>query len=253
MDYISYFERMADSLLKDAVIVVAGSGRYGSEEIIRILREQQAKVVYITDESAGASGTEECYMVSSFDKNEIDRIIGDIIADYGKIDVLITNFYRGRAGDFEDVGLADLEALWDNNVKKTFVIINCTASHMKARGGGKIINIASANGKRAYLGASPAECAAAAAVIGLTKGYAEQLAPFNVTVNCIAPGLIDVEETLAGKSFDEIQQALPMKWQPVQKLGSCQDIGYAAAFLASPYAGYITGYTMDVNGGFYMD
>lgn len=253
MDYIDYFERMADSLLRDAVIVVAGCGRYDSEEIIRVLQEQQANIVYVTDKSADTAGAKEYRLLSCFDENEVEQIIHNILSEYGKIDVLITNFFRGTAGVSEDTSLAGLEALWENNVKKAFTVIHCVAPQMQAQGFGKIINIASASGKRAYLGACPAECAAAAALIGLTKGYAERLAPFHVTVNCIAPGLIDVEEALAGKSFDEIQQALPMKWQPVQRLGSCRDIAYAAAFLSSPYAGYITGFTMDVNGGFNMD
>jgi len=250
MDYFDYFQRMTGSLLKDAIIVLAGRGQYNSREIIRTIQEQKARVVYVSDQG---TETADKHVPSFLEENEVGKIIKDIISEYGNISVLITNFFNGKIGEFEDIGIADMEMLWENNVKKTFIINNSVAPYFKAQGYGKIINIVSASGKRAYLGACPAECASAAAVIGLTKGYAEQLAPYNVTANCLAPGLIDGEKALDGKSFAEVQQALPIKWQPVQKFGSCQDIGYAAAFLSSYFADYITGYTMDVNGGFIMD
>lgn len=250
MDYFNYFERTAKSFLKDTVIVLAGCGQYNSEEIIRIIQEQGAHVIYITDNSTEAA---EIHVSSFLNEKEVNKAIKNILLKHGKIDVLITNFFRGKTGSFEDSTTVDLEKLWKDNVEKPFIINNCVAQYMKTQGRGKMINIVSANGKRAYMGACPAECASASALIGLTKGYAEQLAPYNVTANCIAPGLIDGEEALVRKNFDEIQQSLPMKWQPIQKLGRCQDIGYAAAFLSSYFADYITGYTMDVNGGFNMD
>lgn len=236
MDYFEYFSSIKGPLLDGMTILLAGSGQYSSAELRAVLEQEGARVISLWKVGRPRSS------------QEAEAEWSNALRNYGTVDALITNFFSGGGPDS-----GDLPRMWAQNVEPVFHLCRLAAGYLKAQGAGRILNILSTNGKRPYLGASPAECAAAAAVIGLTKGWAEELAPYQVTANCLAAGLIRSEPPLAGKTFEEIQAELPMKWQPMQRLGSMEDVGNATAFLCSRYAGYVTGYTMDVNGGFYMD
>nr|WP_165443044.1 SDR family oxidoreductase [Lachnoclostridium pacaense] len=242
MDYFDYFSQIRGPVLTGMNILVAGNGQYPSQDIMSVLKEEGAQVVYWTEDEGDFASEEQ-----------MRKTMEGFIEEAGSMDVLVTNFFKGDKRSNSELSSEDLQQLWENNVKRTFCVCNLLIPYLKKRRAGKIINILSTSGKRSFLGANAAECSAASAVIGLTKGYAEQLAPFQVTANCIAAGLIDGEPLISGKSVKEVQESLPMKWQPLQKFGTTKDIGMAAAFLASRFSDYITGYTMDVNGGFYMD
>ncbi|GEM_PF-3609752 len=242
-NYFEYFAQIKEPLLTGTNILLTGSGQYSSRDIVKVLEQEGAKVVHWTDDDCDFSS-----------EVLVGGKLKDLLAEMTSLDVLITNFFRGDTHNCFELTSADLQQLWESNVKRTFCVCSQTAPYFAEKRAGKIINILSASGKRSFMGANAAECSSASAVIGLTKGYAEYLAPYQVTANCVAAGLIKGSEpSLDGKTLAEVQNSLPMKWQPIQKFGTTKDIGCAAAFLASRLAGYITGYTMDVNGGFYMD
>lgn len=242
-DYFDYFSLINGPLLADTNILLTGSGQYSSRDIVSILEQEGARVVHWTEDDCDFSS-----------EAQISEKIKCLLAEITSLDVLITNFFKGDTNSCFELTSAYLQQLWENNVKRTFCVCSQVAPYFAARQAGKIINILSASGKRSFMGANAAECSSASAVIGLTKGYAEYLAPFQVTANCVAAGLIKgCELSIEGKTLAEVQASLPMKWQPIQKFGTIKDIGCAVAFLASYLANYITGYTMDVNGGFHMD
>jgi len=122
------------------------------------------------------------------------------------------------------------------------------AEAMMAQGGGRIINIASTAGQAGIL-SGPAYCASKAGVLGLSKCLARALAPHNVQVNAISPAMIDTEI---------LYWRTPAQWKdtlesiPLKRLGNPDDLAEAAVFLASSGGNFITGATIDVNGGLYM-
>jgi len=120
-------------------------------------------------------------------------------------------------------------------------------SMMKARWG-RIINITSVVGSSGNPGQAN-YAASKAGVAGMSRALARELGSRGVTVNCIAPGFIETDMT---KALDETQTAALLGQIPLGRLGSAADIAHAVAFLASPFAGYITGTTLHVNGGMYL-
>jgi len=118
---------------------------------------------------------------------------------------------------------------------------------MKARWG-RIINITSVVGESGNAGQAN-YAAAKAGVAGMSRALARELGSRNITVNCVAPGFIETDMT---RSLEESQTAALLGQIPLGRLGAASDIAHAVAFLASPHAGYITGTTLDVNGGMYM-
>jgi 3-oxoacyl-[acyl-carrier protein] reductase len=118
---------------------------------------------------------------------------------------------------------------------------------MKARRG-RIINIGSVVGISGNAGQTNYS-AAKAALVGFTKSLAQEVGSRGITVNCVAPGFIDSDMT---RSLDEAQRTKLIERIPLGRLGSPQDVAHAVAFLASPEAAYVTGATLHVNGGMYM-
>jgi len=118
---------------------------------------------------------------------------------------------------------------------------------MKARWG-RIINITSVVGASGNVGQAN-YAAAKAGVAGMTRALARELASRNITVNCVAPGFIDTDMT---RALDDARVEALRAQIPLGRLGSPEDIAHSVAFLSSPAAGYITGVTLHVNGGMYM-
>ncbi len=165
---------------------------------------------------------------------------------FGRIDVLINNAGIAEQALFSDI----TEEMWDNmfavNVKGVYSITHAVLPHMIHEKRGRIINISSMWGQ---VGAS---CevhysAAKAAVIGFTKALAKETGPSGITVNCIAPGVIDTD---MNKVHDSETISCLTGETPLNRLGTPEDIAGTALFLAGEGAGFITGQVIGVNGGF---
>ncbi len=191
-------------------------------------------------------------------KQEVMNMVSRVTKRFGKIDILVNN-----AGTCQRVPLEELtEELWDKDVntimKGTFLCTQAVYPYMKEKGYGKIINIASISGKiggavskkgdgpESKRGRSgPAYAAAKGGVIAFTKWVAKDAGCYGIYVNAVAPGAIDTEMT-KGYTY-------PIQDLPISRMGTPEDVAQVVLFLASDASNYLTGHTINVDGGWVMD
>lgn len=168
------------------------------------------------------------------------------LLDLYKPDVLVCNAGISVSGVIQDVTDASWQRLIDVNISGVFYACRAAVPHMVRRGHGRIITMSSVWG---MTGASceSAYSATKAAVIGLTKALAKELGPSGITVNCIAPGVIDTEMNAV---YSEAELAALAEQTPIPRLGTPRDIASLVSFLASDGAEFITGQVISSDGGF---
>jgi 3-oxoacyl-[acyl-carrier protein] reductase len=177
-----------------------------------------------------------------------EAFVGEVEKKYGAISVLVNN--AGITRDNLAMRMKDDEwdSVIDTNLKAVFRMCKLVMRGMMKARTGRIISITSVVGEAGNPGQAN-YAAAKAGVAGMSRALAQELGSRNITVNCVAPGFIDTDMTrsLADAQKDALQQKIPLG-----RLGSAQEIAGTVAFLASPAASYITGETINVNGGMYM-
>ncbi|MDH5686381.1 MAG: SDR family oxidoreductase [Candidatus Bathyarchaeota archaeon] len=246
--------------LKGKVALVTGAGRgIGKAAAILLAKEGANVVVNDVDlqsakETAGdirSIGCEALPVEADIsDKTEVVRMVETVIKNFTKIDILVNN-----AGIFSSVPLIDMtEDEWDKmmdvNLKGVFLCSQAAMKFMIKQRSGKIVNIASLAGKVGGIYAGAHYAASKAGVICLTKSLAKQLAQYNINVNAVAPALI---ETDMMKDWPkQIRESL-LRQVPLGRFGAPDEVAETVLFLVSEGANYITGATIDVNGGLLMD
>ncbi len=184
------------------------------------------------------------------------HLVARTIDEYGRLDVLVNNAgapHGQDRGQIEDVPLAAWEAVMGINVRGVFLMTRAVVPHMKARGYGRIVSMSSVAGLVA-LPERAAYCASKAAVIGMTRSLAYDLAPHGITVNCICPGSIRTDRAIsstlrAGWTDVDAGLAERAKVIPVGRHGHPEEIAATVAHLVSDEAGYIIGQAIPVDGG----
>jgi len=183
------------------------------------------------------------------DGASIEPVMESIRSQFGEVAILVNNAGITR----DNLLLRMKEAEWDDimetNLKSVFRMSQTVLKGMMKARYGRIISIASVVGAMGNAGQTNYS-AAKAGIMGFSKSLAREVGSRNITVNCVAPGFIDTDMTRALK--DEQRQAL-LGHIPLGRLGEVADIAAAVGFLASPKASYITGATLHVNGGMYME
>ncbi len=179
-------------------------------------------------------------------KLETDYLINETVAKFGSVDVLINNAGISISAPINDMDIHDSDRIFDVNLKGVYNCCKSVVPQMVSQKSGKIINISSMWGQ---VGASceVAYSAAKAGVIGLTKALAKELAPSGITVNAIAPGLIDTTMN-SDYTIEEIEDFVSRI--PISRMGTPDEIALAVYFLAGDGADYITGQVLGVNGGY---
>ncbi len=179
-------------------------------------------------------------------RDEAEFLFDEAKKAFGGIDVLVNNAGIAQQKLFTDITVQDYDRMFNCNVKSVFNCCQCALPYMIHNKNGRIINISSMWG---IVGAS---CevhysASKAAVIGMTKALAREVAPSGITVNCIAPGVID---TPMNKGFDEETINALKEETPVGRIGNPEEIAKAVLFFAEEGSGFITGQVLGVDGGF---
>jgi 2-deoxy-D-gluconate 3-dehydrogenase len=175
-------------------------------------------------------------------------LVADVEARLGAIDILVNNAGIIRRADLADATEADWDAVMTVNLKAVFLLTQAVAARMVANGtGGRIINVASVLSFQGGIRV-PAYTAAKHGLAGLTRALANELAPRGITVNAIAPGYMETDNTTALRADpDRSRQILDRI--PAGRWGRPDDLATAALFLASPASGYVTGVILPVDGG----
>ena len=184
----------------------------------------------------------------SFDVSNDEAVkenVDKMIAEHGKIDVLLNNAGITKDGLIMRMKEEDFDRVIDVNLKGTFNCIRHVSRYMLKQRSGRIINMSSVVGIAGNAG-QVNYSASKAGVIGITKSAAKELASRGITVNAVAPGYIDTDMT---KVLSEEQKKSVLDMIPLSRMGSVDDISNAVAFLASDEAAYITGQVISVDGG----
>lgn len=183
------------------------------------------------------------------DPAQITQGIESVQQSLGSIAILVNNAGITRDNLLVRMKEEEWDTIMQTNLKSAYFLSRAVLRDMMKAKNGRIINITSVVGATGNAGQTN-YAAAKAGMIGFSKSLAREIGSRNITVNCVAPGFIDTDMTRALSS--DQQQALTQQI-PLGRLGTPQDVAAAVAFLASPAAEYITGATLHVNGGLYMD
>ena len=199
-------------------------------------------------EAAAGVGTAHVFALDLSSEESIKECAKAVIARLGKVEILVNN--GGITRDILAMRMKKKD--WDDvlatNLTGAFLMTQSVMQSMLKSRWGRVINIASVVGEMGQAGQAN-YAASKAGLIGLTKSLARELASRTITVNAVAPGYI--ETAMTAVLTDEQRTAMTSQI-PLQRAGTDKDIAAAVAFLASEEAGYITGHTLDVNGGMYM-
>jgi dihydroanticapsin dehydrogenase len=182
--------------------------------------------------------------------DDIAELIEGAAARLGGLDIVVNNAGIVRCKTIDDSTLEDWDAIVNVNVRSMFLTIRSALPHLRAAGGGAIVNVGSIAALRPGAGTS-IYAASKGAVIGLTRELARELAPDRIRVNCVCPGWIETsfnDATLPFIGGKEGMQAL-IREIPMQRMGEPREVATAIAFLASDAASFITGRTLVVDGG----
>lgn len=245
--------------LDGQVAIVTGASRGIGRAVAIALAKVGAKVVI--NYAGNAEAAEEVRTVITdnggqaitvkadvADADAVDSLVKQAIDTYGKIDILVNNAGISRDSLLMRMKDEDWDAVMNTNLKGIFYCTKAVTKSMMKQRSGKIINMTSVVGLMGNAGQAN-YAAAKAGVIGFTKSMAKELASRGITVNAIAPGFIATDMT-HGLS-EQVKADLEAKI-PLSRLGEAEDVAAAVVFLASQSANYITGQTLNVDGGMVM-
>ena len=222
-------------------------GSRGATVIGTATTEDGAQIISNYLKEAGVNGRGATLNVNN--AAHMESVLKAVHEEFGDISILVNN--AGITRDNLLLRMKDEE--WDEvletDLKSVFRLSRGVLRAMMRSRYGRIINISSVVGAAGNIGQSN-YAAAKAGLFGFSKSLAREVGSRNITVNCIAPGFIATDMT---RSLTEKQQEYLMQQIPLGKLGQPKDVASAVAFIASPAAGYITGATLHVNGGMFMD
>jgi len=253
---MNVFER---GCLGDEVALVTGASRGIGRAIAEQLARAGAVVVGTATSESGAAaitarlaehgGRGRGVVLNVRDAIAAEALVEDIAKQHGRLSVLVNN--AGITRDTLAMRMKDDDwaAVLDTNLSSVFRLCRAVLRGMMRAKHGRIINVTSVVGASGNAGQAN-YAAAKAGVTGMTKALAREVGSRGITVNCIAPGFIDTDMT---RALTEQQTQALLQQIPVGRLGQPDEIGAAAVFLASPAASYISGATIHVNGGMYMN
>lgn len=246
-------------MLNDKIALVTGATRGIGRAIALELGKRGATVIGTATSDDGAAKISAFLAEAGLkgkgvalnvcDATQTDSVLGDIVADFGAITILVNNAGITRDNLAMRMGDDEWDAVIDTNLKAVFRMSRGVMRGMMKARFGRIVNVTSVVGYSGNAGQAN-YCAAKAGVAGMSRSLARELGSRNITVNCVAPGFIATDMTHA---LTEEQKKAMLASIPLGRAGTPEDIAGAVSFLVSPTAAYITGTTVHVNGGMFMD
>ena len=246
-------------LLDGKVALVTGASRGIGKAVALKLASEGAKVAI---NYAGSQGKAEevkaeiekmggeaiLVQANVADKDAVEQMVGAVVEAFGTIDILVNNAGITRDGLLARMKDEDFEAVVDTNLKGVFYCTKAVAKLMMKKRSGRIVNMASVVGLTGNAGQTN-YAASKAGVIGFSKSAAKELASRGITVNMVAPGFIatDMTDAMNEKAKEAVLGTIPLK-----RMGQPEDVANAVLFLVSENASYITGQTVNVDGGMVM-
>ncbi len=246
-------------MLEKQIVLVTGASRGIGKAIALGLGAQRATVIGTATTEAGAAGIGEYLagagvtgrglVLNVTDSARIDAVVREIEQQEGAVSILVNN-----AGITQDnLALRMQESEWDavidTDLKSVFILSKAVLRGMIKARAGRIISITSVVASSGNAG-QVNYAAAKSGVGGMARALAREIGSRGITVNCVAPGFIDTDMT---RALSDAQRAALVGQIPLGRLGRPEDVAAIVTFLASPQAGYITGTTIHVNGGMYMN
>jgi 3-oxoacyl-[acyl-carrier protein] reductase len=245
--------------LKGQVALVTGATRGIGKAIAVALGQAGATVIGTATTDAGAQSIGEYLapagiagrgaMLNVTDGTGVDAMIATVEKEFGAVSILVNNAGITRDNLLARMKDAEWDAVIDTDLKSVFRLSRAVLRGMMKARAGRIISITSvveSSGNPGQINYA----AAKAGIAGLTRSLAREIGSRAITVNCVAPGVIDTDMT---RALPEAQRGQLLAQIPLGRLGRPEDVAAAVLFLASPGASYITGATLHVNGGMYMN
>ena len=250
----------ADSGLAGKVALVTGGSRGIGRAIVERFAGDGVDVVFfyrgnaeaareVVDAVAAAGGKAEAMQVDVADANAVSAAVDQLITSRGRIDVLVNN-----AGIVRDNLLAllddvDIRTVLDTNIGGVFNVTRAVVPHMISKRSGRIVNLSSVAAEKGGRGQSN-YAASKGAINAFTRAMAVELASRKISVNCVAPGVIETEmsQQVRDLAGDDVKARILLR-----RYGQAEDVAHAVWFLASRFADYITGEVLHVDGGFKME
>jgi 3-oxoacyl-[acyl-carrier protein] reductase len=215
---------------------------------VALAARNASKLAEVAAEIEAAGGKAMAFEMDLASEDSIKAVTKAVVAQYGKIEILVNNGGITRDNLMLRMKLADWNAVLQTNLTGAFLLTQAACSSMLKARWGRIINISSVVGETGQAGQAN-YAASKAGLIGLTMSLARELASRNITVNAVAPGYISTPMT---DVLNDQQRSAMLTQIPLDRAGTPQDVAGAVVFLASDQASYITGHVLDVNGGMHM-
>ena len=236
------------------VALVTGGARGMGRAIIELLASRGAQVAVndldpeATAAAAHAIGNDSLAVAGDVaDPNRVRAIVDQVADHYGRLDVLVNNAGIAYHRSIYEITDEEWSRVFAVNVQAVFTFIQSASKPMAANGYGRVVNFSSTAGKNVSTVAGAHYTASKAAVLGITRASALELAVHGITVNAVCPGMIDTQMIKDAWPQERIDAYIPSI--PLQRMGQPSEVAELVAFLASERAGYITGAAMDITGG----
>lgn len=241
--------------LSGKVALIQGGSRGIGAAIVERLAAEGASVAFtyvssaskaqaLQDSIIAKGGKALAIHADSADAEAIRRAVNDSVKAFGRLDILVNNAGVLAIAPLDEFKLEDFDRTLAINVRSVFIATQEAARHMGE--GGRIINIGSTNADRMPFAGGGPYAMSKAALVGLTKGLARDLGPRGITINNVQPGPVDTDMNPADSDF----AASLMDLMAIRRYGHAEEVAGFVAYLASAEAGYITGASLTIDGGF---
>jgi 3-oxoacyl-[acyl-carrier protein] reductase len=243
--------------LQDSIAIITGASRGIGRGVARVFHRAGARLALVArtpaplqtlaDELNGTGGSGDAIVIQADValRDDVTRVVNRTVDAFGQVDILVNNAGLLSPGRYTDIDPDEWSRLIDANLTGAYLLCREVAPLMEKQKSGCIINVSSISAQTGGVSGGVHYAASKAGLLGMTKTLARDLAPAGITVNAITPGVIDTNpDGMPEETRKTIEDLVPLG-----RVGEPEDIAYAALYLASPMGAYVTGATIDVNGG----